>query len=84
MGKCHFRLGKYDQSINKFDEVLLLVPNNYDVLMLKVSRTFKNYSIIDLFWIYECDPNLLVCLINTNCWVKLIIRAFLNYEIIGI
>ena len=37
LGRSFFKLGKNGPSLDKFDEILNLLPNDLDVLLLKVS-----------------------------------------------
>ena len=42
LGRSFFKLGKNGPSLDKFDEILNLLPNDLDVLLLKVSVTKKS------------------------------------------
>ena len=45
LGRSFFKLGKNGPSLDKFDEILNLLPNDLDVLLLKVSQNTINPKI---------------------------------------
>ena len=45
LGRSFFKLGKNGPSLDKFDEILNLLPNDLDVLLLKVSKNPINPKI---------------------------------------